>query len=206
MNKQEEKEETSPFRVVDRRRFTEDGGTRGSTAEPSTAAQQSASSAHNDTQRGDAIDPASTGSQAEDSHVPAPPVVQNHQASKKDPSESLRHEENVQEEKQKIAHPPLTFSIFMQSLAQQVMVAMGLLPWPETGLIKVDVQRAQEMIDVIVLLRDKTQGNLTQDEQQLCDALIYQLRIAFVKLRKSAGEALPLHGFAPSSSNEPETI
>lgn len=66
-------------------------------------------------------------------------------------------------------------------------MAMGLLPWPDTGLIKVDLQRAQEMIDVIGLLRDKTKGNLTHDEQQLCDALLYQLRIAFVQIRESGG-------------------
>ena len=36
------------------------------------------------------------------------------------------------------------------------------------------------MIDILALLEEKTKGNLTPDEEQLLDAILYELRLRFV--------------------------
>jgi len=40
---------------------------------------------------------------------------------------------------------------------------------------------AKQSIDIINLLKDKTKGNLTQEEEKLLDHLLYDLRMRFVK-------------------------
>jgi hypothetical protein len=41
---------------------------------------------------------------------------------------------------------------------------------------------AQQTIDTIEMLREKTRGNLEPDETKLIDSLLYELRLHFVEL------------------------
>ncbi len=77
---------------------------------------------------------------------------------------------------------PLTFSVFIQGLAHQTLMAMGLIPWPETGLIEARLEHAQETIDILSILHEKTKGNLSIEEKQLFDTILYELRMTFVQV------------------------
>ncbi len=81
--------------------------------------------------------------------------------------------------------PPMSFAIFIQSLAHQAMMGLGIVPWPDSGLVKAELDLAKETIDVLVILKDKSKGNLTKEEQVMLDSLLYQLQIAFVEISKS---------------------
>jgi hypothetical protein len=81
--------------------------------------------------------------------------------------------------------PPVSFLLFVQSLAHQAMMALGMVPWPDSGLIKVELTLAKETIDILQMLKEKTLGNLSQEETVLLDSLLYQLKIAFVELSKN---------------------
>ena len=51
----------------------------------------------------------------------------------------------------------------------------------ETEPAQVDLQAAGQMIDILALLAEKTRGNLTAEERQLLEMVLYELRLRFVE-------------------------
>lgn len=79
--------------------------------------------------------------------------------------------------------PPIDFSTFVLSLSTTALYQMGLIADPETKqTISPSRAIAQQTIDTIELLREKTRGNLEPDEAKLIDSLLYELRLHFVEL------------------------
>lgn len=76
--------------------------------------------------------------------------------------------------------PQPTFSTFVLSLASSAMVQLGEVPHPETGETGLDLNLAKHTIDTIAMLREKTKGNLSPDENRLVEGLLYELRMKFV--------------------------
>lgn len=77
-------------------------------------------------------------------------------------------------------------------LASSAALALGEAPDPVTGEVHLDVEQAGEMIDLLVLLREKTEGNRTPEETQVLDELIYDLQLRYVAAtRWAAGEPGP---------------
>ena len=79
------------------------------------------------------------------------------------------------------APPPIDFTTFLLSLASTAVIQMGAAPDPETGQVSANPHLAHETIDLLGMLREKTRGNLTPEEQQFFDALLYDLRVRFVE-------------------------
>ena len=79
--------------------------------------------------------------------------------------------------------PAIDFSTFVLSLSTTALYQMGLVADPETN-EKISPSRviAQQTIDTIEMLREKTRGNLAPDEERLIDSLLYELRLHFVEL------------------------
>ena len=78
----------------------------------------------------------------------------------------------------------IDFSTLIMSFASAAMIAMGSMPDPASGKIKIDLELAQQNIDIILLLKEKTQGNLTSEEQGLLENILYELRMSFVEAKK----------------------
>lgn len=76
--------------------------------------------------------------------------------------------------------------LFMM-LASSAVVALGDAPDPATGGRRADLSGASEIIEVLLLLREKTEGNRTADETRLLDELLYDLQLRYVRATKSAG-------------------
>jgi hypothetical protein len=76
---------------------------------------------------------------------------------------------------------PLTFSAVLLGVASTTLIHLGASPNPETGERRVDLDTAREWIDVLELLRVKTTGNLTPDEEKLMASLLHDLRLRFVE-------------------------
>lgn len=81
---------------------------------------------------------------------------------------------------------PVSFSTFIVSLASSAMVHLGETPDPDSGASGTNLMLARNTIDLIAMLKAKTTGNLTDDETQLVDTLLYDLRMRFVEAQKSA--------------------
>ncbi len=71
------------------------------------------------------------------------------------------------------------FVTHIMALSQLGMIHLGQIENPATNKAEADLPAAREVIDLLGMLRDKTQGNLTPEEQNLLDTWLYQLRIAF---------------------------
>lgn len=81
--------------------------------------------------------------------------------------------------------PPVDFSTFVLSLASTAMVQLGVAPHPETGETVREPLLARETIDILGMLREKTKGNLTDEETRFFDALLYDLRMKYVEVTRS---------------------
>lgn len=79
----------------------------------------------------------------------------------------------------------MSFAGFVLSLATTAAVHFGDIADPGTGQrIEPDLGAAQQMIDLIAMLQEKTKGNLTADEAKLVDDLLYELRLRFVSAQQ----------------------
>ena len=66
-------------------------------------------------------------------------------------------------------------------LATSALVALGESPDPLSGRVQKDLAQASEAIDILVLLREKTEGNRTPEESDLLEQIIYDLQLRFVR-------------------------
>ena len=76
--------------------------------------------------------------------------------------------------------------LFMM-LATEAVIALGDAPDPVTGQRGRELPHAAEVIDLLLLLREKTEGNRTSEETQVLDELLYDLQLRYVRATKSAG-------------------
>ncbi|QLY26443.1 DUF1844 domain-containing protein [Bdellovibrio sp. KM01] len=75
-----------------------------------------------------------------------------------------------------------SLSVLIMSLASSAVMAMGLAPDPQTGQTSKDKNMARFNIDLLVVLQQKTKGNLSSDEAQFLDNLINDLQMKFVSV------------------------
>lgn len=80
--------------------------------------------------------------------------------------------------------PEVTFSTFIMSLNTSVLFHLGELPDPESGQKMVNIDLARHAIDTLVILEQKTKGNLTDDEAELMKNIIYDVKMRFVNAVK----------------------
>jgi hypothetical protein len=76
----------------------------------------------------------------------------------------------------------LNFSTFIISLTTSMLVNLGELPDPVTNTKSINLPLAKQTISIIEMLRNKTTGNLTADEERLIDHVLYDLRMKYVNL------------------------
>jgi len=92
-----------------------------------------------------------------------------------------REEDKDKEKKGAAPFPEVNFSSFLLSLSSSTLLHLGEILDPQSGEKKKDLGLAKQSIDIITILKDKTKGNLTQEEEKLLDHLLYDLRMRFVK-------------------------
>jgi hypothetical protein len=81
--------------------------------------------------------------------------------------------------------PPsaLTFTGFVLSLASTAAIHFGDLPDPVSGeRAEPNLDGAAQMIEILGLLDQKTRGNLTAEERQVLEQVLYELRMRFVEV------------------------
>jgi Domain of unknown function (DUF1844) len=77
--------------------------------------------------------------------------------------------------------PKLTFVAFVLSLASSAAIHFGDLPDPSGNASEPNLEGAAQMIEILALLEEKTRGNLTAEERQLLEQVLYELRMRFVQ-------------------------
>ncbi len=93
--------------------------------------------------------------------------------------------EEIPEEKEPFPEP--NFSAFISGLGMQALLFLD-----ETSDAKekrkVDTQQARYIIDLIDMLKKKTEGNLEREEANLIENLLYDLRMRYLKVSKSKSD------------------
>ena len=77
--------------------------------------------------------------------------------------------------------PEINFSTFVFSLSSSALLHFGEIPDPATGTKQTNLPMAKHTIDMLGMLEEKTKGNLTDDEAQLLNNILYDLRMRYVK-------------------------
>ena len=78
--------------------------------------------------------------------------------------------------------PSLSFTAFVISLATTAAIHLGDLADPATGeRLEPNLEGATQMIDILTLLEEKTRGNLTAEERQVIEQVLYELRVRFLE-------------------------
>ena len=83
--------------------------------------------------------------------------------------------------------PPAEFSTFVAMLANNIMMFLGQIPDPITQQRRLDLAQAKHSIDILMMLQEKTQGNLTAEETRLLEEILPQLQMAFVSVSRQNG-------------------
>lgn len=80
--------------------------------------------------------------------------------------------------------PPIDFPTFVLSLATSAQVHLGAIPNPASGKQENDLVLAKQTIDILGILKDKTKGNLSGDEDRLFEHVLFDLRMMYVEASK----------------------
>lgn len=77
--------------------------------------------------------------------------------------------------------PEVNFMNFVLSLSTTAMFHFGDFPDPASGKAVKNLAAAKHTIDTIGMLKARTEGNLDDDEKKIIDAVLFELRMRYVK-------------------------
>ena len=98
------------------------------------------------------------------------------------------------------------FVEFVMMQAQNAAFMLGQIPHPQTGKAEVNLDMAKLLIDQLVMIQEKTKGNLTTDESKILANALSNLQIVFVETAaKQRSESRVSRGPEPTIAPEPES-
>lgn len=84
----------------------------------------------------------------------------------------------------KCVMPEVTFPAFVMSMNTSALYHLGEIPDPVTGKKEVDFDLARHAIDTLVMIQEKTKGNLEKDEEEMLKNIVYDVKLRFVNAVK----------------------
>ncbi|HEY0428937.1 MAG TPA: DUF1844 domain-containing protein [Pyrinomonadaceae bacterium] len=169
IGKEENNEEQPVLKVTDRRKFNLDGSVReGVVIEPEKPKEEEKTA------------------KEEPVAVPAEtPSAEPASAETADESATAFDEEEIPGE-----DDPASFVSFLTTVATNAAASLGAMPHPVSGKRTVDLETGKYWIDVLSMLREKTEGNLHPQEARLFEGLLGDLRMQYVQLVRVTEEKL----------------
>jgi len=105
-------------------------------------------------------------------------------------AEARKEKERLAEETAKREPlPDPTFAELVNMIAIQAMVGFGGMAGPGGERIPPNLEIAKHYVDMLQVLEDKTKGNLSDDEKNLLDQVIYEVRMRYIQ--SASGGAVP---------------
>ncbi|MBU0606115.1 MAG: DUF1844 domain-containing protein [Candidatus Omnitrophica bacterium] len=77
--------------------------------------------------------------------------------------------------------PEMTFGLFISGLLMEALIALGDAEHPVTKKKELSVPHAKFIIETLAMLKDKTKNNLSKEENDSLEAVLYDLRMRFVQ-------------------------
>lgn len=166
-------EEQPTFKVVDRRPFNPDGSPRELSEQEKEEAERVAKAA--------AVENAAAAAMSSPppAKEPAPRAARPAASSpsQPEPAPARRGGDPLDD--------PASFLSLIMSLASNAAANLGMMPHPVTGETGVELTTAKHWIDVLGMLEEKTRGNLDQQEAQVLENLLADLRMQYVSFADS---------------------
>ena len=82
----------------------------------------------------------------------------------------------------KVNEVEINFLNYVTSLGFQAMIFMGVIPNPVSNEVEKNLAQAKFLIDTLTMLKEKTAGNLTDQENNLLESSVYELQMRYVQL------------------------
>ena len=181
-------EERPRIKVTDRRKFSADGTVRAGEQEPGESAPAEAKLAEAEPTgaepagaKPDEAEPAEAElaeeglpeSQATPDVAPGDGIPEDHEGSP------------IAGPQPSISDLPRDFPALVEGMYFEAMLYLGAIPDPRTGQVMDDTELAKYKIDLLSMLQAKTEGNLSAEEKQQLDEVLYQLRMAYLQKTKT---------------------
>ena len=99
-------------------------------------------------------------------------------------SEESESAEAQEQEAEDYQLPEINFATFIFSLNHSVLVHLGIMDDPSTGKKVRNLPIAKQTIDILGMLKEKTKGNLEEDEEKMLKNILYDLRMIYIKEKK----------------------
>lgn len=78
-------------------------------------------------------------------------------------------------------YPTITFTNFILSLSTSALFHFGDFPDPASGKQQKNLSAAKQTIDMLDMVSEKTKGNLDEQETNLLQGVLYELKMRYVK-------------------------
>jgi Domain of unknown function (DUF1844) len=178
-------EQTKPFVVTDRRKFTMDGELRPD-ADPSPEREERESApAQTSTATAEQPQPAAAAPASEPELPPPPTAEETDQARRAYEMTADRLDTAIRSANPGMDHPPaMSFEQLVQSIYMTAMMQLGAATH-EGQQPQVDILGARQSIDMLGVLAEKTNGNLTTEETRLLESALFELRMAFLEITQA---------------------
>jgi hypothetical protein len=79
------------------------------------------------------------------------------------------------------ADSEITFPAFLVGISTQALVHLGEIPDPNGEQAAINLPAAQQLIDIVGMLKEKTRGNLDREEAELIEGILFELRMKYVE-------------------------
>lgn len=190
------------FKVTDRRLFTEEGDLRPDVAqetqaEPAHAAQPKPAEAAKP-------EPKQETAPAADPRVPQPPSREEQDRSRGDFRDSAaKMESELRKGYGADAVPEFeaSFDRLLEPFYLTALMQLGMMPTERGAQPQVDIIGARHTIDTLALLQEKTKGNLSKDEENVLETVLYQLRMRYIELTNAIARSA--QNPAPGTPGQP---
>jgi hypothetical protein len=111
-----------------------------------------------------------------------PPPERRQTANPEPPPSGERRNKSIADKAQ---NPGTAFADFVEPLIAQAYMSLGMLRDPYGQKPKIDAAAARQMIEILTMLKEKSAGNLTPDEDDFLSTHLGELKLAFVQRTKS---------------------
>ena len=104
--------------------------------------------------------------------------------SEQEPKKAEQKEQAPKKESERSPLPEVNFTSLIFSLSSTALFHLGEIPDPQTGKKEKDLPLAKHAIDTIAVLKEKTKGNLTEEEQKFVENVLTDVRWRYVNAAK----------------------
>lgn len=203
-------ESNKPFVITDRRKFTMEGELRpDADPKPEQDEVHSAPAAAVPVQTNAAPEPTSRAEDAPgdpEERLPSPTAEQMERSRAAYEATADRLDTAIRGANPGMEHPPeVGFTQLVQSLYMTAIMQLGGAT-PEGEQPQVDLMGARQSVDMLAVLSDKTSGNLSDDEVQLLDSALFELRMAFLEITQALARSAAAKGPAAPMPGGPSIV